>query len=308
MFSIHFLNVGHGDCIVIELPQRNMIIDINNGQALDKDTRKELMEAYSITENELLLKSLDKVLFEKGYNVKLTNPIEYINSLGIRSFFRFVLSHPHMDHMTGLNDLINKDDILIENFWHSGVEVDTPDFSKKMYHKEDWNTYLKLKVSLENPKNLVKEAGDEGNYWTPDGIEILCPTSSLKSAAIEKNKINLCSYVFLLTYKGYKFVLAGDAEKESWDYIIEAYPEKIKNINVLKAAHHGRESGFHEDAVKLMNPEYTIVSVGKKPDTDAHNKYKKYTRQKVLSTRYRGNILVNINSNGASINWQYNKD
>lgn len=58
-----------------------------------------------------------------------------------------------------------------------------------------------------------------------------------------------------------------------------------------------------------MNPEYTIVSVGKKPDTDAHNKYKKYTREKVLSTRYRGNITVTIDDYGnGNIDWQYHKN
>lgn len=115
-------------------------------------------------------------------------------------------------------------------------------------------------------------------------------------------------YVLLITYKGFKFVLAGDAEKECWDYIIENYSDKISNVNILKAAHHGRDSGFHEEAVKLMNPEYTIVSVGKKPETDAHNKYKKYTREKVLSTRYRGNIIVTIDDDGkGNIDWEYHK-
>ena len=121
--------------------------------------------------------------------------------------------------------------------------------------------------------------------------------------------------------------MAGDAEKECWDYIIENYSDKISNdivptlyiienysdkisnVNILKAAHHGRDSGFHEEAVKLMNPEYTIVSVGKKPETDAHNKYKKYTREKVLSTRYRGNIIVTIDDDGkGNIDWEYHKN
>jgi len=37
MFKIHFLNVGHGDCILIQFPERMMLLDINNGQALDKE-------------------------------------------------------------------------------------------------------------------------------------------------------------------------------------------------------------------------------------------------------------------------------
>jgi beta-lactamase superfamily II metal-dependent hydrolase len=267
------------------------------------------MELFSITPVDLMFKPFNEVLSEKGYNIPLTNPIQYIKDLGITSVFRFVLSHPHMDHMTGLHALVNEEEIGIENFWHSGVEIENPDFSKSPYNEEDWDTYIKLKDSEENPKNLVKNSGDTGNFWTNDGIEILSPNDDLKELAVAKDRLNLCSYVFLITYKGYKFVLAGDAEKENWDYIVENYADKITNINILKAAHHGRESGFHEEAVKLMNPEYTIVSVGKKPDTDAHDKYRKYTREKVLSTRFRGNIIVSVTESGeGSINWEYNKN
>lgn len=309
MLKIHFLNVGHGDCIIIEFPDKTMMIDINNGKTLDETTKNELMESFSINPIEIMLKSFNQVLYEKGYNIPLTNPIEYLSDLEINSIFRFVLSHPHMDHMTGIHDLVNLENIGITNFWHSGVELDTPDFSKTNYNEDDWDTYLKLKESDQNPKNLVKNAGSVGEYWTDDGIEILCPTDELRTLGVEKDRLNLCSYVLLITYKGFKFILAGDAEKENWDYIVENYSDKISNISILKAAHHGRESGFHEEAVKIMNPEYTIVSVGKKPSTDAHNKYKKYTRKKVLSTRYRGNIKVTIQDNGSgSIDWQFNKN
>lgn len=307
MFKVHFLNVGHGDCAIIEFPNRKMMIDINNGQAIDETTKNELIESLSISQVDLMFKSFDRILSEKGY--PLTNPIQYIKNLGITSFFRFVLSHPHMDHMTGLDALVNEEKIGVDNFWHSGVDIEKPNFTESIYNEEDWNAYVKLKDSEESPKNLVKSSGNTGEFWTDDGIEILSPTDDLKELAVEKNRLNLCSYVFLITYKGYKFVLAGDAEKENWDYIVENYADKLANINILKAAHHGRESGFHEEAVKLMNPEYTIVSVGKKPDTDAHDKYRKYTREKVLSTRFRGNIIVSVTESGdGSIDWEYNKN
>lgn len=309
MFKIHFLNVGHGDCALVQFPERTMLVDINNGQALDEESKREFVEQYGIREYELFFKSFNQVLLEKGYNIPLCNPIEYLKNKGINSIFRFVLTHPHMDHMSGLYDLVKKERISIINFWHSGVDVEKPDFEESGYKEEDWDTYIELKNSSNNPKNIVNNAGETGQYWTGDGIEILCPTSDLKKLAKEKNNWNLCSYVLLITYKGYKIILAGDAEKECWDYIVENYSDKISNINILKAAHHGRESGFHEYAVKLMNPEYTIVSVGKKPDTDAHNKYKNYTRKKVLSTRYRGNIVVSVDDDGkANIDWEYHKD
>lgn len=312
MFKIHFLNVGHGDSILVEFPERVMLVDICNGKSIDDTTKNELLEAYGISCLDLILsnKSPEQALFEKGYNVPLTNPIEYIKDKGIDSIFRFVISHPHMDHMTGLYDLFDLERIQILNFWHSGGEFEKPDFENQTkYKEEDWNTYIKLKNSTSEPKNIVNYAGAKGDYWTQDGIRVLCPTAELVQKAVDENKPNDSSYVLLITHEGYKILLAGDAEKNTWDYIVENYPDEIADIYILKAAHHGRDTGFHEEAVKIMNPTYTVVSVGKKPDNDAHNKYKKYTKEKVLSTRYRGNIIFQVDDNGkGTISWEYNKE
>ena len=44
MIKIHFLNVGHGDCIVVEFTDTNRVavIDINRATEFDKDTKSEL--------------------------------------------------------------------------------------------------------------------------------------------------------------------------------------------------------------------------------------------------------------------------
>ena len=56
-----------------------------------------------------------------------------------------------------------------------------------------------------------------------------------------------------------------------------------------------------------MNPQFTIVSVGKKPSTDASNKYRQYS-QNVWSTRWRGNIRLEIADTGqATIYSEYDR-
>lgn len=48
MLRIHFLNVGHGDCTIIEHPSgRLSVIDINNGDYIDYDSYKEIKETYT---------------------------------------------------------------------------------------------------------------------------------------------------------------------------------------------------------------------------------------------------------------------
>jgi hypothetical protein len=52
---------------------------------------------------------------------------------------------------------------------------------------------------------------------------------------------------------------------------------------------------------------YTIVSVGKKPSRDASNKYRQYC-DNVWSTRWKGNIVFEINSDGTwTYDTQYNR-
>ena len=67
--------------------------------------------------------------------------------------------------------------------------------------------------------------------------------------------------------------------------------------DILKAAHHGRDSGFYQPAVEAMSPKIVICSVGEKPDTDATDDYNRIAN-KVLSTRYNGTIQVRIWADG----------
>ena len=58
MNRIHFLNVGHGDCTIIEHASgRITMVDINNSDSLDGDTRRELAEEYGITGLDYVMKS-----------------------------------------------------------------------------------------------------------------------------------------------------------------------------------------------------------------------------------------------------------
>jgi beta-lactamase superfamily II metal-dependent hydrolase len=94
-------------------------------------------------------------------------------------------------------------------------------------------------------------------------------------------------------------LLGGDAEAAAWDDMVQTYGASLKSC-FLKASHHGRDSGYHLEALKLIDPVMAFVSVGKKPDTDASYKYRQQTSRKVPSTRYYGNIKIQIDDVGKS--------
>lgn len=307
MLKIHFLNVGHGDCTLVEFPSgRRMMVDINNSKSIDDTTAEELGAGTnfslmkSIYKNLSVSKSNYELLLESRVNfVEPIDPISYIKEkFGSASWFRFVLTHPDMDHMSGLKRL-EQEKIEIVNFWdtENTKEVKETDV-KAEYDYRDWLRYQDLRSGVDVVKvlNLYKDA--EGEYYTEDGIKILSPTPEILKEANEKSKWNLLSQVLLIEYAGHKVVLGGDADSEVWDELYDTESGVLSGVSLLKAAHHGRDSGYSQKAVKEMNPIWTICSVGKKPSTDASNKYRQYTQKKVLSTRFRGNIVAEIHSDG----------
>lgn len=307
MINIHFINVGHGDCIVVEFldNQRNAIIDINRSSEFDDSTRNELEETALGQVDEytkLLYKSgkysYSQLLTEANIRFQPNDPIEYIKKLKTKTPFRFISTHPHMDHINGLSAL--KNDIGFSNIWVIRNDF-TPGGLLNEQQKADWKLYKTFRDSTEtkilNTTVVRPTEGDQRNFWDEDNIHILAPNQELKILSENRNNPNIISYVLLIKYGNVKIVIGGDAEEDTWKYLTENYPDELSNITILKASHHGRDSGYYQPAVKLMNPTYTIVSVGKKPNTDATNKYKQYC-DNVWSTRWKGNIVFKLNADG----------
>ena len=48
--NIYFLNVGHGDCTIIDFPSgRLAIVDINNSRGLDTASKNDVAATYGVT-------------------------------------------------------------------------------------------------------------------------------------------------------------------------------------------------------------------------------------------------------------------
>ena len=127
---VHFLNVGRGDCTIIEFPSGRIgMVDINNLKVLDNDTRMEVLKEYHESIDYLADKeagkskySLDEQFLAKE-EASLTDPLAYYDvHIGkTKDIFRLLVTHPDMDHMTGLYRIHEQDsNKSILNFWHTG--------------------------------------------------------------------------------------------------------------------------------------------------------------------------------------------
>lgn len=317
--DVYFLNVGHGDCTVIDFDGvRLSVVDINNSKAFDEETENEIRQTAKslgaaaflegLTKGYLGYKSLstyEAEYYEKYYRM-LSDPVEFLKGeFAGRSIFRFILTHPDMDHMTGLYRLC-QEGINILNFWDTnhGKVLTSADFTGVCkYDQRDWGEYLRLRSGA-GVTTLRLRRGAQAQFYKDDGIWIAAPSDELEVLAASTDDWNHLSYVLFINYLGNWVVLGGDATEESWKSIHARYGEWMKDakVRLLKASHHGRDSGYHQPSVEAMSPDNTIISVGKLPETDASNKYRKYS--KVYTTRYHGDILARVWYDGDV--WLYN--
>jgi competence protein ComEC len=308
----HFLNVGHGDCTFIELPSgRLMMIDINNSRSLPADDKVALAEARGISVLEFSWRGLQKEArsWEDYYSSLLVDPYEYYEAnFAGKSIFRYLQTHPDMDHMSGLSRFFVQGEVPLANFWDVGhaKTCKKEDFDSSPYDYGDWLAYELLregscfrggKIVPDSHRVLKKERGNKGQYWTDDSIRVLSPTADLVAGCDASGSYNDCSYVIKISYGGRSVILPGDAEESAWKSMLDGLPSGSLACDVLKAAHHGRKSGFYQPAVEAMDPEVVICSVGKKPDTDASADYAGIARS-VLSTRFCGTIKVTMWGDG----------
>ena len=265
---INFLNVGKGNCTVIDFPSEHLtIVDIDNSRGTNDN--------------------------------ELTDPVDFLKKrYKGRNVFRFILTHPDMDHLSGLHELHTEFDII--NFWDTDhdktLEFNSDD--KSPYKKEDWETYLRLRKSDLTPKSLQNLRHESKDHWNTDKVTILSPSKKLIKLSKEtpegnSNKHNHLSYVLRIDCHGKRILLGGDATIDAWDDILEECGKEALKADIFLAPHHGSKNNVNEEVFKHIAPDFVIVSVAEGVDYD-YDYYSKLAQKEVLSTKYYGNISFEL--------------
>ncbi len=247
---VNYIDVGQGDSIFIELPNKEtMLIDAG--------------EAYEVD-----------------------NVINYLNNLGITKIDYAVGTHPHTDHIGGLEEVINTFDV---------GSIYMPKASSTS------NTYLDLLTTISNKGLKVKTAKSGVVVLNEDNLklEFIAPNSDSYS------NLNNYSAVLKLTYFDNTFLFMGDAETLSEEEITS----EIK-ADVIKVGHHGSDSSSSVEFVKMVSPEYAIIMVGEgnnynHPYQSIIDRYES-VGAKVLRTDLDGNIVCD--SDGREVSCKGDKD
>ncbi len=284
--DVHILNVGAGSCTVIESPSgRVSMIDVNDGGELRSYEKRSLAEIYFGT---------------RHLAADLVDPVIWVQDRFGSDLWRFILSHPDADHMSGIRRILRDGELRPSNFW------DLPHLRRRGRNysfrtegaRQDWLAYQAFREAggTATTKLIHPLAQATGQFWTDDNIEILGPTARLVDDADDKDIYNDASYVMRVRHATSSILIPGDVEGPGWDDMLDRGINL--RANVLVASHHGRKTGYSERAMASIRPEIVIASAANIPEKeDGLPFYRKHTRH-VYSTREVGTVTIRMHDSG----------
>jgi beta-lactamase superfamily II metal-dependent hydrolase len=258
---VHFLNVGFGDNIVVQLPagvdgKRSYgLVDCRNGK-----------------------KTLD-------YLGKLMP-----GASGDEARLAFVCAtHPHNDHISGIPAVINSRQYYPREFWDSGFRHNSQTYIRILESVRDKGIRMvrvssgmewyfhQIRITALSPSVALR------NRFATYGVDMNNASIVLRIENNEENVITMQSK----EYKGNKsseaereagravVILTGDAEFDSWSHVCQEFPKVerssshqplvTKMVNylsgaVVKVAHHGSMHSTPLDVYEKIGPRLAVIS------------------------------------------------
>lgn len=205
--EVTFLDVGQGDAILIETPGGvEMLIDGGPDGTVLRELSREL-----------------------GWHDRTIDVV--------------VGTHPDLDHIGGLVDVLERYDVsMLITTENTGETTAAAAYQEA--------------VVAEGTKIVYARAGQTLQLGSSTVVTILSPArdpSMLES--------NTASIVLQVRYGETEFMLTGDAPKSIEDYLVTQYGEQLES-EVLKLGHHGSDTSTSELFLDAVDPDWAVASAG----------------------------------------------
>lgn len=204
--EVHFIDVGQGDSILIRCGGADILIDAgenNKGEAVNA----------------------------------------YLDALGVEELALAIGTHPHSDHIGGLDVVLSA---------HRAETVLLPDLPDEMVPTT--RTFEDL-LSVIEEEGLTLEAAVPGTtYSFGEGtLEILGPVA-------DYDDLNNYSIVCRFSCGEISFLLTGDMETAAEADLLASGADL--SADILKLGHHGSSTSTGEDFLEAVNPSACVIEVG----------------------------------------------
>lgn len=210
------------------------------------------------------------MLIDAGTNSSGQTVVKDLEDLGVTKIDYLIGTHPHEDHIGGMDDVIKNFDIGI--IYMPKIQTNTKTFEDVL----DAVSEKSLKITSPKKGDEFEVGGARCEIMT-DGIE-------------DTSNLNLSSIVIRMTYGTQSFLFMGDAEKENEE--TRQWPQ----TTVLKVGHHGSSTSSSTQFLNEVQPQISVISVEKDnkyghPTKTTINKLEKI-KTKIYRTDESGTITI----------------
>lgn len=250
--KVHFIDVGQGDATLIQ-------------QINQDNTYNMLIDAGNNGDGEYL--------------------VEYLKDQGVETLDYIIGTHPHSDHIGGLDDVIKG--FQVGAIIMPKVMANTRTFEEVMEAVSDKG------LSITSPVPGTSYPLGEAEFT------ILAPNSD------DYASLNDYSIANRIVFGSNSFIFTGDAEALSEEEILNNFNKRDLASDVFKLAHHGSSTSNTEDFLEAINPSYGIISCGQ--DNSYGHPHREIMAQLkarnilVFRTDLHGTIVINSDGKDISI-------
>ncbi|MBO4539053.1 MAG: MBL fold metallo-hydrolase [Clostridia bacterium] len=247
--KVHFIDVGQGDSILIELGTDTIIlIDAGHtGSYLGNDGKYK-----------------DRPYGDTNVPKAVTGPyFEYLNEIISNhgaDIDYLVATHRDSDHINMLTKVL--DTYQVNSVFYNDC------YNSSMSPDEYSNTVKNFETKVEAEPNCTQY-----QFETAEDSVIPIETTEYKFTVYSsgndgfrgaRTKENSMSLICMLEYGGRKVLFTGDAEVETEKWFIDKTGNDPSfDIDVLKVAHHGSSSSSCVEFLDYIHAEYGVISSGK---------------------------------------------
>lgn len=209
-----------------------------------------------------------QILIDGGPDGEVLKRIGQVMPITDRKIETVILSHPHADHLIGLNQVLER------------YEIGSIYFNGAAHTSSQYLEFLAT-IKAKNVSASVPPIGQEIAPFPNAVLEFLWPGEAFqgKTSCDDENQnaakkydsskdsdcignLNSTSIVNRFCYFDQCSLFLGDLENDGQlEMLSKTEKDKFK-AQILKVAHHGSSNGTNKEMILSVNPRWAVISVG----------------------------------------------